>query len=197
MFTSRAEFRLLLREDNAPERLCARGHELGLLRPAAWRIFESGQQRLDGELDRLAGTMVRPNADARDRLEFLSTSPLGKPLSLEELLRRPEVSYADLVRVGWGDADLATEVAERAEIRVKYAGYIARQDDDAARFSRNEALEIPRDLDYHRLSGLSNEVQEKLAQVRPVSLGQASRIPGVTPAAISVLLVHLKRRQGA
>ncbi len=197
MFTSRAEFRLLLREDNAPERLCARGHEVGLLPPAAWRIFESGQRRLEGELDRLAATVVRPNADARDRLEFLSTSPLGKPLSLEELLRRPEVSYADLVRVGWGDADLATEVAERAEIRVKYAGYIARQDDDATRFSRNEALEIPRDLDYHRLSGLSNEVQEKLAQVRPVSLGQASRIPGVTPAAISVLLVHLKRRQGA
>jgi tRNA uridine 5-carboxymethylaminomethyl modification enzyme len=112
-------------------------------------------------------------------------------------VRRPEVAYADLVRVGWGDADLAPDVAERAEIRVKYAGYIVRQQGDAARFTRNESLEIPRDLDYHRLAGLSNEVQEKLALVRPASLGQASRIPGVTPAAISVLLVHLKRQQGA
>jgi len=197
MFTSRAEFRLLLREDNAPERLCRRGHDVGLLRSAAYRIFEREQGQLDREMERLAGTVVRPDAATRDRLRTLPTAPLGKPLSLEALLRRPEVTYADLVRVGWGDADLPPEVGERVEIRAKYAGYIVRQQGDAERFGRNESLEIPRDLDYHRLAGLSNEVQEKLAQVRPASLGQASRIPGVTPAAISVLLVHLKRRQGA
>ena len=197
MFTSRAEFRLLLREDNAPERLCARGRGVGLLPAAAWQTFERAQGQLDQELARLADTVVRPDAEARERLLKLGTAPLGKPLSLEEILRRPEVGYADLVRVGWGDAALAPDVVERAEIRVKYAGYIVRQRGDAERFVRNESLEIPRDLDYHRLAGLSNEVQEKLVRVQPASLGQASRIPGVTPAAISVLLVHLKRRQGA
>jgi len=197
MFTSRAEFRLLLREDNAPERLCPRGREVGLLPDRAWQTFHQAQGRLDGEVARLSETVVRPDADARARLSGLGTAPLGKPVSLEELLRRPEVGYADLVAVGWGDVDLPPDVAERAEIRVKYAGYIARQAGDAARFARNESLEIPCDLDYHRLAGLSNEVREKLARVRPVSLGQASRVPGVTPAAVSVLLVHLKRCQGA
>ena len=197
MFTSRAEFRLLLREDNAPERLCAKGRDLGLLPDAAWQVFVGAQGQLEGEITRLGETLVRPDADARERLRSLGTAPLGKPLTLEEILRRPEVGYADLVRVGWGDPTLPPEVAERAEIRVKYAGYIVRQQADAARFIRNESLEIPRDLDYHRLAGLSNEVQEKLVRVRPASLGQASRIPGVTPAAISVLLVHLKRHQGA
>ncbi len=194
MFTSRAEFRLLLREDNASDRLCAKGHALGLLPDGPWHKHEQARQRLDAERQRLVQTVVRPDAATRDRLAELGTATPGKPLSLEELLRRPEVGYADLVRVGWGDEDLPPDLAERVEIRVKYAGYIHRQKGEAERFTRNESLEIPSDLDYHRLAGLSNEVQEKLTRVQPASLGQASRIPGVTPAAISVLLVYLKRQ---
>ncbi len=197
MFTSRAEFRLLLREDNAPERLCSRGRALGLLPDHAWRAHVSSQQRMEAELERLRQVMVRPDAASRDRLRAMGTRPPGKPLSLEELLRRPELGYQDLLSAGWGDDGLSPEEAERVEIRVKYAGYIERQRVEADRFARNESLEIPRHLDYHRLAGLSNEVKEKLDRVQPLSLGQASRIPGVTPAAISVLLVHIKRHQGA
>jgi tRNA uridine 5-carboxymethylaminomethyl modification enzyme len=186
-----------LREDNAPARLCARGRAVGLLPDAAWEEFQQGQQRLEAELARLAAAVVRPDAQTRERLAALGTAAPGKASTVEELLRRPEVTYADLTAAGWGDPDLAPALAEQVEIRVKYAGYVARQVRDAERFARNESLEIPRDFDYHRMAGLSNEVREKLAQMQPASLGQASRIPGVTPAAITVLLVHLKRHQGA
>jgi tRNA uridine 5-carboxymethylaminomethyl modification enzyme len=197
MFTSRAEFRLLLREDNAPRRLCPRGRELGLLPEPAWARYEQEEARLETEHERLRTTRLRPDAPTRARLEALGTSAPGKPVTLEELLRRPEVGYAELMAQGWGDPTLPDALAARLEIRVAYAGYIARQREEAARFERHEAMEIPDDLDYHRLAGLSAEVREHLSRVRPVSLGQAARIPGVTPAAVSVLMVHLKRRQGA
>ncbi|MFH2005913.1 MAG: tRNA uridine-5-carboxymethylaminomethyl(34) synthesis enzyme MnmG, partial [bacterium] len=197
MFTSRAEFRLLLREDNAPERLCEKGRGLGLLPDEAWQRYQDEAAALGRELARLAGTCVRPDGATRDRLAELGTAPLSKPLSLEEVLRRPEVTYDDLIGVGWGDESLAPLVRERVEVHVKYAGYIERQRGEAERFARYEALEIPPDLDYHRLAGLSIEVCEKLSGARPLSLGQASRVPGVTPAAISVLMVYLRRSQGA
>jgi tRNA uridine 5-carboxymethylaminomethyl modification enzyme len=196
MFTSRAEFRLLLREDNAPQRLCLRGREIGLLPEGAWQRHQREEERVTAERQRLRATRLRPDAPTRARLVALGTAVPGKPVTLEELLRRPEISYADLVSQGWGEQSLPAALAERLEIGVAYAGYIARQRDEALRFRQHEAMEIPDDLDYHRLAGLSAEVREHLCRVRPVSLGQAARIPGVTPAAVSVLMVHLKRRQG-
>ncbi|MDY0000177.1 MAG: tRNA uridine-5-carboxymethylaminomethyl(34) synthesis enzyme MnmG [Polyangia bacterium] len=196
MFTSRAEFRLLLREDNATERLCERGRAIGLLPDAAWR-----QRQREGEgerdlLELLQSTWINPDPVSQARLQSLGTTVLVKPITLEELLRRPEVTCESLAAEGWLSHEWPQALAERVEIRVKYEGYITRQREEAERFARNEALEIPGDLDYHRLSGLSAEVREKLTRSRPVSLGQAARLPGMTPAALSVLMVHLRRREG-
>ena len=192
MFTSRAEFRLLLREDNADERLGPLALRLGLLGPEQKRIFEQRMELVRQELERLASFQVTPNAATNEALRRMGTTPLRKPFRLTDLLRRPEVHYEDLVAAGWGDPDLPGDLGRRVEVQVAYAGYIERQQSQASKLQENEALEIPRDFDYHDLPGLSLELQEKLGTIRPRTLAQASRIPGMTPAAVSVLLVHLK-----
>lgn len=194
MFTSRAEYRLLLREDNADLRLMPKGFELGLVNAATWRLFENKRHAITTEKKRLSQTWVRPGTESGDQIAALIAQPLPREYSLEELLRRPTVSYTDLMSldtVGPGVADPC--VAEQIEIQIKYAGYIDRQQDEIARQLRNEETKLPAKLDYNKVVGLSIEVRQKLNAVRPMTVGMASRVPGITPAAISLLLVHLKK----
>jgi tRNA uridine 5-carboxymethylaminomethyl modification enzyme len=193
MMTSRAEHRLLLREDNADERLTPIGRKLGLVDDERWHAFTRRKQALDAELSRLQKTSIAPTEALNDKLTQMGTSPLRKPISLLELLRRPEINYAALQQNFGGNSF----VAERVEIRVKYEGYVTRQSEEAQRLRSLEDMSLPLDLDYSHLGGLSREVKEKLGRVRPRSIGQASRIPGVTPAAVSILIVHLKAAEGA
>ena len=206
MFTSRAEYRLSLREDNADLRLTTRGRRLGLVGDARWEFFERKRAAVDAEGARLAAVVVHP-ADVDAAL----LSKLGAPLTREthacDLLRRPELSYDDLDCVarsdvsaddGWrGDARLSEQVKLQVDVQAKYAGYLKRQNEEIERQSRHEEMRLPSDLDYADVGGLSNEVRQCLADVRPQTLGQAARIPGLTPAAVSLLLVHLKKRDRA
>jgi tRNA uridine 5-carboxymethylaminomethyl modification enzyme len=201
MFTSRAEYRLTLREDNADLRLTPVGRELGLVDEARWRLFEAKRTAVDGELARLQGTWVRPGTDAAACLESRS-GPLSREQRALDLLRRPEVSYAALVEaVGEGaeawraDERLAVQVPLQVDVQAKYHGYIERQHEEIERQRRHEDTRLPDELDYAAVRGLSNEVRQRLAEHRPATLGQAARIPGITPAAVSLLLVHLKRRE--
>ncbi|HPE01404.1 MAG TPA: tRNA uridine-5-carboxymethylaminomethyl(34) synthesis enzyme MnmG [Burkholderiaceae bacterium] len=200
MFTSRAEYRLSLREDNADLRLTELGRELGCVDDRRWDAYARKRDAVAKELERLRTTWVNPRSVAQDGAVHLLGQGLEREYRLEDLLRRPEVRYADLVALraadggelgGPGVADKA--VAEQVEIAVKYAGYIERQQDEIARHASHETTRLPQDLDYDAVSGLSFEVRQKFKQHRPETVGQASRISGVTPAAISLLLVHLKR----
>jgi len=197
MFTSRAEYRLMLREDNADLRLTETGRQLGLVDDERWRIFDTKRSAIEAESQRLRDTWVRPETLAAD----VATRVLGQPLSREsnllDLLRRPDVTYRALMALPGVDNKAISDdkVAEQVEIQAKYSGYIQRQQDEIARQRRHADTVIPAELDYHIVKGLSAEVQEKLLRVRPATVGQASRIPGVTPAAISLLLVYLKKRQ--
>ncbi len=198
MMTSRAEHRLLLREDNADERLTAIGRRLGLVDDARWAAYSARRDALAAELARLTGTALSPTDAVNDQLAAMGTTPLRKPSSLLELLRRPEVTYAALQqKFGGLDPHSDAGVAERVEIQVKYQGYLARQAGEALQLRTLDKLALPGDFDYARLNGLSHEVKEKLGRVRPLSIGQASRIPGVTPAAVSIFFVHLKAAEGA
>lgn len=188
MFTSRAEYRLSLREDNADMRLTETGRRLGMVDIARWRAFCEKREQIEREATRLDTVRLQP-ADAPDLA-------LARDSTLAELLRRPELSYAQLMALPGAGPGVADEsVAEQLEIGAKYAGYIRRQEDEIARQLRNEETRLPDDLDYGAVRGLSNEVRQKLGAQRPATLGQAARISGVTPAAISLLLVELKRRQ--
>jgi tRNA uridine 5-carboxymethylaminomethyl modification enzyme len=198
MFTSRAEYRLMLREDNADARLTPVGRELGVVDDSRWRSFERKREALARENARLDGIVIRPtDVPADHRL-----APLRRESQGSALLRRPEVSHADLTsldRVGKSEAFAALTEEEREqisrslEIEAKYHGYIERQGRDIERTRGAEALRLPEDLDYASVKGLSNEVREKLGRIRPATIGQAGRVPGMTPAAISLLLVHLKK----
>jgi tRNA uridine 5-carboxymethylaminomethyl modification enzyme len=194
MFTSRAEFRLLLREDNADLRLTEQGRRLGLVGDGQWAAFARKREAIAREQARLAETWVRPS-----QLDAAAEAALGEGLRREvrasELLSRPGVSYAALMTVpGVGPGVDDSAVAEQVEIQAMYAGYIDRQEAEIARTRANEALALPPDFDFATVRGLSTEVREKLVRLRPATIGQAARIPGVTPAAVSLLLVHLKRR---
>ncbi len=194
MFTSRAEYRLLLREDNADLRLMPKGFELGLVDEKEWRIFENKRSVITAEQKRMRETWVRPGTETSTAIEAVLAQPLQREYNLEDLLRRPNVSYAGLMSInalGPGINDI--KIAEQIEIQIKYAGYIDRQQDEIARQSRNEETRIPAKLDYAKVVGLSTEARQKLNNVRPTTVGMASRIPGITPAAISLLLVHLKK----
>jgi tRNA uridine 5-carboxymethylaminomethyl modification enzyme len=197
MFTSRAEYRLMLREDNADLRLTPPGREMGLVDDARWAAFCEKREAVERETRRLAGTRLdRQRLDPAEA-ERVIGGPFGREQNLLELLRRPEVSYTLLVGLeGAGPGVTDPRVAEQVEIQAKYAGYIQRQQDEVARQRRHESLALPEDLDYGAITGLSMEVRQKLAAHRPHTLGQAARIPGVTPAAVSLLLVHLKRQPG-
>ena len=205
MFTSRAEYRLSLREDNADLRLTAAGRELGLIDDERWEFFQRKRAAVAAEVDRLERAVVQPaNVDPA------LLAKLGAELSREthafDLLRRPEISFDDLtciapdpsVSADWyADERLCEQVKLQVEVQAKYSGYLKRQSDEIERASRNEELRLPADIDYSLVGGLSNEARQRLCDVRPETLGQAARIPGLTPAAVSLLLVHLKKRERA
>ena len=191
MFTSRAEHRLLLREDNADLRLTGIGRDLGCVDDARWARFTARRDAIASEQTRLATLRLGRDGAAAARAEI--GEPVRPELSAEELLRRPSVDYATLCRIGLGDASLSADIGEQLTIRAHYAGYLGRQQAEIDRNRASETAVIPSGLDYAAVPGLSNEVRQKLAAHRPHSLGQAGRISGVTPAAISLLRVHLKR----
>lgn len=194
MFTSRAEYRLSLREDNADMRLTETGRRLGLVDDLRWERFERKRETVAREMERLRTTWVNPKLLPADSMMRLFGQPLEREYSLQELLRRPAVGYAELMMLpdaGPGTAD--TQAAEQIEIQTKYQGYIERQRDEVERQEHFETQKLPPDLDYRTVRGLSTEAQQKLNAHRPETLGQAGRISGMTPAAISLLLVHLKR----
>ncbi len=206
MFTSRAEYRLSLREDNADLRLTAHGRALRLVGDERWEFFTRKREAVDREIGRLSGCVVHPALVGADLL-----AKLGQPLLREtraiELLRRPEVAYDDLAAAApdaggadsaWrGDERLSEQVSLQVEVTAKYSGYLKRQVDEIERQRRHEELPLPADIDYTQVGGLSNEARQRLGDVRPATLGQAARIPGLTPAAVSLLLVHLKKRDHA
>src|SRR6056297_169813 len=193
MFTSRAEYRLLLREDNADLRLTEIGRKLGLVDDARWARFSAKQEAIVKEQARLATTFVHPGTAAAEALATKLTKPVSREYALAELLKRPELEYADIAAAtGSGCPD--PQVAEQVSIQAKYAGYIDRQQADIDRLRRHEDTPLPADLDFHAVDGLSNEVKQKLSESRPLTLARAGRIPGVTPAAVSLLLIYLKKR---
>lgn len=193
MFTSRAEYRLILREDNADLRLTEKGRELGLVDDARWAAFSAKRESIEREEQRLKSTWVQPNTAMGQAIVDKFGTPLSHEYNLLNLLTRPEIDYAGLVEVT-GGGEIDPQVAEQVEIKTKYAGYIDRQQEEIARLRASEDTRLPEDIDYSGISGLSKEIQGKLSQARPETLGQASRVPGVTPAAISLLLIHLKKR---
>lgn len=193
MFTSRAEYRLLLREDNADKRLTPKGRELGIVDDDRWAIFSSKQEAVIKETQRLEAYKFSPEKIDQQLAEQVLGEPLNKVNTALDLLRRPNVDYDGLLKLLAEDNQVADDVSEQVVIQTKYAGYINRQQNEIERLQRHEKTVLPDDIDYKNVRGLSNEVREKLQNARPNSLGQAGRISGVTPAAISLLLVHLKR----
>ncbi|OLO08721.1 tRNA uridine-5-carboxymethylaminomethyl(34) synthesis enzyme MnmG [Salinicola sp. MH3R3-1] len=194
MFTSRAEYRLLLREDNADLRLTAIGRDLGLVDDHRWSAFETKREKIEQESARLRSTWIQPKTEAGERVAEKLGQPLSHEYSLMELLKRPELTYADVASLK-GEPVSEEPVAEQVQIEAKYEGYIARQQDEIDRLRRHEATPLPESLDYARVEGLSTEIRQKFEQTRPETLGQAGRISGVTPAAVSILLIHLKKRR--
>src|SRR6056297_1118381 len=195
MFTSRAEYRLLLREDNADERLTPQGRALGLVDDERWARFEAKQAAVEREMGRLAGARMRPESLSPEQAAAFPGELPSREVPVLELLRRPGVGYQALLAAGCiEDTGVAPEVAERIEIHARYDGYIRRQQAEVERQRRHESAALPDDLDYAQVRGLSHEARQRLAEARPATLGQAARLAGVTPAAISLLLVHLKRR---
>jgi tRNA uridine 5-carboxymethylaminomethyl modification enzyme len=196
MFTSRAEYRLLLREDNAADRLLPIGRRLGTVPDETWRAFERFGEALEAARARASRVAVGPTGAVNARLAALGSTPLAdRRATLRELLRRPELGWAEVasiaVAAGLDLPSLDPAVAERLETEVKYEGYLARQETEARRLGRFEAVALPADLDYRAIAGLSREEVEKLSAQRPRSIGQASRISGVTPAALTLLMTHL------
>jgi len=198
MFTSRAEYRLQLREDNADARLTPAGRELGLVDERRWQIFSKKMDAVETESTRLQNLWVAPGHALAKAFEQATGNALTREGSARDLLKRPEVTYAGLTAIPeFGPPSASAKVAEQVEISVKYAGYLSRQNDDIARQKDQENTTFPADFRFTGIPGLSNELQSKLSQVKPETIGQAQRIPGMTPAAISLLLIQLKKRQRA
>jgi tRNA uridine 5-carboxymethylaminomethyl modification enzyme len=195
MFTSRAEYRLLLREDNADIRLTEKGRELGLVSDERWQAFNEKMEVIEKEKQRIKETWIHKDHAVVDQVNALLKTPLTREASLEDLLRRPEIRYDDLMAINGLGSEFTNQAAlEQVEIHTKYAGYIARQQDEINKQLRHEETILPKEFDYSTVSGLSNEVVAKLTDARPDTIGQASRISGITPAAISLLLVYLKKQ---
>ena len=193
MFTSRAEYRLALREDNADTRFTERARELGMVTDERWQTFNERQEQIETEKQRLRDTWIRPANQDLQNLNAVLKSPLGKEVTAHDLLKRPEIHYQDLVDGAGIAAHDNPSVSSQVEILIKYSGYIDRQTDEIKKLKNNEQIKIPNDLNYSSITGLSNEVRQKLIDHKPETLAQAGRISGVTPAAISLLLVHIKK----
>lgn len=194
MFTSRAEYRLILREDNADLRLTELGRAVGLVTDDAYAIYQAKKRKIEEALAGLHGIKLPPNTANNDWLRSCNSAPLKNITSLTDLLRRPELSLKDIVPLYPLLADLPPQVAGELEVTIKYEGYVRRQAEQVERFKKLEGCLVPEDIDFRTLPGISREVQEKLDRIRPRSLGQAARISGITPAAVSILHIHLKKR---
>ncbi|MFH1784100.1 MAG: tRNA uridine-5-carboxymethylaminomethyl(34) synthesis enzyme MnmG [bacterium] len=194
MFTSRAEYRLVLREDNADERLCRLGCELGLVSKEDYKKFNLRQKKISQELKRLPMVKIKATKALNKKLKQLGTSAIDESISLETLLKRPEVSYSFLAKLDKKSAKVDKSISSKAEINIKYEGYIKRQEKEIERFRSIERIRIPEAFDYKGIPGISSEIQEKLSLFKPMNLGQASRISGVTPAAISILMIYVSRK---
>jgi len=195
LFTSRAEYRLLLREDNADLRLRDIGYKLGLVDAETYKAFKVKREAIESSIEKLSSIMIKPGPAINSLLENLGSVPLRQPCNLQDLLRRPEVTLKDLEPIAEFDKELSGVVKREVQLQIKYKGYIDRQSEQVSRFRKLESIGLPENMPYDSLAGLSNEVIEKLTKIQPRSLGQASRISGITPAAISVLQIHL-RKQG-
>ena len=193
MFTSRAEYRLALREDNADARFTERARKLGMVSEQRWKNFNNRQEEIETEKQRLKDTWIRPDDQKLQNLNAILKSPLVKEITAHDLLKRPEIQYQDLVDCAGITAHENPSISNQLEILIKYSGYIDRQTDEIKRLKNNEQMRIPADLNYSSITGLSNEVRQKLVDHQPETLAQAARISGVTPAAISLLLVHIKK----
>ena len=193
MFTSRAEYRLFLREDNADLRLREEGYRVGLVGEKEYELFLKKKEAIENLTERVSRWIVNPTKENNDRLRAMGTSPVKRATSLRGILKRPEVSFLDLFQCYADLSDFDREARDQVEIQIKYEGYLMRQQEQIERFKRLENLKIPEDMDFQTIIGLSTEVKEKLSKMRPISIGQASRISGVTPAAISILIVNLKK----
>ncbi|MCC4274283.1 tRNA uridine-5-carboxymethylaminomethyl(34) synthesis enzyme MnmG [Marinomonas communis] len=195
MFTSRAEYRLILREDNADMRLTEKGHELGLVSEERWAAFCEKREAIEQETQRMKSSWIVPNTPEAELINPKLETPISHEYSLLDLLKRPGVEYADVANLkNAPEQPVSEQVSEQVQISVKYAGYISRQAEDIERLRRQENTPLPENMDYSVIDGLSNEVKQKLSEARPATLAAASRIQGVTPAAVSLLLVHLKKR---
>jgi tRNA uridine 5-carboxymethylaminomethyl modification enzyme len=200
MFTSRAEYRLTLREDNADIRLTTIGHELGIVSEERWRFFNQKQEKISSELSRLRSSWVQPNTEKAERINKLLEKPISREYSLADLLARPRVDHNSLLQaVNPLEQSLEAmspvdqQAVQQVEIQIKYQGYIVRQQDEIERLKKQEGTLLPEDFDYPQMQGLSNELKQKLIASKPENIGRASRIPGMTPAAISLLLIYLKK----
>ena len=192
MFTSRAEYRLLLREDNADLRLTEIGYQLGLVDDLRWNAFSKKREAIEKEKIRLEKTWVQPDSEEAKILNAFLENPIKREYSLKELLKRPEINFEKIELLAKSEVD--QNVKEQVEIHIKYAGYIDRQQDDIEKLKKYENLLLPTGFDFESIEGLSNEIKQKLTTHKPSSLGQASRIPGMTPAAISLLLINIKKK---
>ena len=196
MFTSRAEYRLILREDNADLRLREIGRRIGLVNEEDYERYLEKKQAIEGELERLENTKVYPTADVNDTLTQMGSSPLKKPHTLKELLRRPDIDHKKLGYLDPGTSiDISGKYSSQIEMEVKYEGYIKMQMEQVKKFRKLEEIKIPSTFEYDNIPGLSNEIIQKLNTIKPNSLGQATRVSGVTPAAISVLMVYLRKSE--
>jgi len=197
MFTSRAEYRLILREDNADMRLREKGKQVGLVSDDEYKLFTEKRDSIETELVRIRNTRLKPSTELNALLKAQNTSEITDEVLIDQLLKRPELEYRHIAGISPPEKPLEPAAAEEVEIQVKYEGYIQRQLNQVERFAALEEKQIPPDMDYDGVTGLGTEVRQKLKTVRPVSLGQASRISGVTPAAISLLMVALEKRKRA
>ncbi len=209
MFTSRAEYRLTLREDNADLRLTEKGRELGLVSDQRWQFFSNKREAIEKELQQLRSCWIQPDSDDAAKINPLLEKPITRPYSLADLVARPKVSYTKLLSSLHGDAEnkpdsiqnetqrMLNQAREQAEIQIKYQGYIDRQQDEIERLKRQEGTVLPADFDYENMQGLSTEIKQKLISAKPENIGRASRIPGMTPAAISLLLIYLKKQHSS
>ena len=192
MFTSRAEYRLILREDNADRRLSEDGHKLGLLNDKSYKRYLNKLNLIDKATDQINACQLNPTLEVNKIFEKLNITPMKNRFTLRDLLKRPEVSVESLKYFADEIKDFSSEVLEQVEFDTKYAGYVTRQNEEIEKFKKLENFMIPADIDYSKITSFTREVREKLSKIRPISLGQASRISGITPAAISVLMIHLR-----